>query len=132
MPFGPTNGPSIFIMFMHDMNSRWKTLATSNGVLINDDTNSNIIVDDLLSWAPDIDTALRYMRAQLQVCQSVNLSLSLKKTQMFKKRFEFVGIDVSPDGNRPAMSKHQLIEHWPKPETGKVCWLRCFLRQVHS
>ena len=46
MPFGPTNGPSIFIMFMHDMNSRWKTLAASNGVLINDDTNSNIIVDD--------------------------------------------------------------------------------------
>jgi hypothetical protein len=29
---------------------------------------------------------------------------------------EFVGIDVSPDGNCPAMSKHKLLKHWPIPE----------------
>jgi hypothetical protein len=30
-------------------------------------------------------------------------------------RDEFVGIDVSEDGNRPAMSKHELLKTWPKP-----------------
>jgi hypothetical protein len=44
------------------------------------------------------------------------LSLSLCKTHIFPKHFEFVGIDVCSDGNRPAMSKHQLLEHWPQPE----------------
>jgi hypothetical protein len=44
------------------------------------------------------------------------LSLSLRKSHIFPKRFEFVGIDVCSDGNRPAMSKHQLLEHWPQPE----------------
>jgi hypothetical protein len=44
------------------------------------------------------------------------LSLSLRKSHIFPKRFEFVGINVCSDVNRPAMSKHQLLEHWPQPE----------------
>ena len=27
MPFGPVNGPSMFIMFIHDMDITWKALA---------------------------------------------------------------------------------------------------------
>jgi hypothetical protein len=44
------------------------------------------------------------------------LSLSLRKSHIFPKHFEFVGIDVCSDGNRPTMSKHQLLEHWPQSE----------------
>ena len=33
----------------------------------------------------------------------------------FPEHFEFVGNDVSPDGNRPAQTKHQLLESWPHP-----------------
>ena len=49
------------------------------------------------------------------MCRYQNLSLSLKKTSIFPDRFEFVRINVSKDGNRPTMSKHQLVEHWPDP-----------------
>ncbi len=38
------------------------------------------------------------------------------ESHIFPKRFEFVGIDVCLDGNRPAMSKHRLLKHWPQPE----------------
>ncbi len=31
--------------------------------------------------------------------------------------FEFVGIDVCANGNRPAQSKHTLLKTWPAPET---------------
>jgi hypothetical protein len=55
------------------------------------------------------------MRCQLQVCLHYNLSLSLSKACIFPKRFEFVGVDVSPDGNRPALSKHILLKTWPDP-----------------
>jgi hypothetical protein len=41
--------------------------------------------------------------------------LSLRKRHIFPKCFEFVGIDVCLDGNRLAMSKHQLLKHWPQP-----------------
>jgi hypothetical protein len=30
--------------------------------------------------------------------------------------FEFVGSDVTPDGNWPAQTKHQLLESWPHQE----------------
>ena len=58
MPFGPVNGPSTFIMFMHDLASTWKDLAASCGLTVDDNTNSNIIVDDILSWAKFLKVAL--------------------------------------------------------------------------
>jgi hypothetical protein len=47
MPFGPVNGLSTFIAFNHDIDLTWKNLA-SYGLTIDDDTNANIIVDDIL------------------------------------------------------------------------------------
>ena len=34
MPFGPINGPVIFIVFIHDMESTWKGVATTRGIVI--------------------------------------------------------------------------------------------------
>ena len=116
MPFGPTNGPAIFIIFMFDTASTTKTIAAEMGVSIDSDTNTNIIIDDNFSWAKDLNSALLFMEAQFRVYRSQNLSLSLKKCHFFPKRVEFVGTDVSLDGNHPAMSKHQLLTAWPKPK----------------
>jgi hypothetical protein len=116
MPFGPTNGPATFINFIHDIDSKWKALATKSGLVIDDDTNTKIIIDDIFSWGKTLDKALLYIECQLRVCRSYRLSLSLRKSHIFPKRFKFVGIDMRLDGNCPAMSKHQLYEHWPQPE----------------
>ena len=51
MQFGPTNGPATFINFIHDVDSQWKALAQQSGLIINDDTNTKIIVDDIFSWS---------------------------------------------------------------------------------
>ena len=56
------------------------------------------------------------MECQLRVCRAYRLSLSLKKSHIFPQHFEFFGNDVSPDGNRPAQTKHQLLESWLHPE----------------
>ena len=116
MPFGPTNWPATFINMIYDVDSQWKALATSVGITVGNDTDTRIIVDDIVSHGPTVDVSLLYMECQLRVCRSYHLSLSLKKSFTFPRRFEFVGNDVSPDGNRPAQTKHQLLESWPKPE----------------
>jgi hypothetical protein len=54
MPFGPTNGPATFIQFIHDVDSQWKVLAVKSGLVIDDNTNTKIIVDDILSWAKSL------------------------------------------------------------------------------
>jgi hypothetical protein len=75
MPFGPVNGPATFIAFICDVDSSWKELARSYGISINDDTNTNIIVDDILSWAKSLQIALIYLHGvsveNLPIAESV-------------------------------------------------------------
>jgi hypothetical protein len=99
MPFGPTNGLATFINFIHDINSIWKKLPKQCGITIDDRTTTKIIVDNIVSWAKLVDSALTYMECQLKVCQVSRLSLNLCKSHIFPKWFEFVGIDVCADGN---------------------------------
>jgi hypothetical protein len=116
MPFGPKNGPGTFINFIHDANSQWKALAAKSGLVINNNTNTKIIVDKIFSWAKTINNTLHYIECQLCVCQFYQLLLSLCKSHIFPKHFDFVGINVCLDGNHPATSKHQLLKHWHQPE----------------
>ncbi len=99
MPFGSTNGPATFINFIYDINSIWQKLAIEKGVQIDEDTNTKIIIDDIVSYAKQVQTALVYMECQLIVCQAYRLSLNLRKSSIFPPRFEFVSIDVCNDGN---------------------------------
>ncbi len=116
MPFGPTNGPAAFISFIYNVDSQWKALATLCGILIDEQTNTRIIIDNIMNHGLNFSTSLRYMECQLHVCQAYRLLLSLKKSFIFPKQFEFVGNNVCPDGNRPAQSKHQLLTTWPHPK----------------
>ncbi len=76
MPFGPTNGPATFIQMIHDLNSAWKDLAKSMGINVNNNTNTNVIVDDIFDWASSFDTAPQYMECQLRICKAYRLTLS--------------------------------------------------------
>jgi hypothetical protein len=99
---------SNFINFIHDINSQWKVLAQQSGLLIDNETNTKIIVDDV--------EALLSIKCQLCICQSYQLSLRLRKSHIFPKRFEFGWIDVCSNGNCPAIIKHHLLVHWPQLE----------------
>ena len=83
MLFGPTNGPETFITFIHDLDCVWKEHACLNGIPIDDDTNSKIIVDNIVSLARQLEYALAYMQCQLKVYQAYNLSLTLSKSHLF-------------------------------------------------
>jgi hypothetical protein len=50
MPFGPTNRPATFINFIYDINIVWQELAKKQGVLIDGNTNTQIIIDDIVSY----------------------------------------------------------------------------------
>ena len=65
MPFGPVNGPVIFIIFIHDMNTTWKEVARSRGIVLNASCNTRIIIDDIFSWAPTFEIAMQYLECQL-------------------------------------------------------------------
>jgi hypothetical protein len=115
MLLGPVNGPAMFIAFIHDVDNAWKDLACLHRVVINKDTNTNIIVDDFVSWAKTYAYTMMYKECQLKICQLQNLSLRLKKLHIFPKQFKFVRIDICQAKKCPTMSKNQLLQHWPTP-----------------
>lgn len=119
MPFGPVNGPAIFIKFIHNIDGTWKSVATSQNIFIDDSTNTRIIVNDVFTHAITFDVALRFLECQLRVAKSQNLSLNLRKCHWFPDLLNFVGTDITPEGNRPAQSKHDLLKTWPSPTTVK-------------
>jgi hypothetical protein len=125
MSFGPTNGPATFINFIHDIDSVWKELAQERSVPIDNNTNTKIIIDDIVSWAKVLDFALIYMKYQLKICQAYRLSLILRKSHIFPSHFEFIGINICADSNHPAQSKHTLLKTWPAPKT--VCKISKFI-----
>jgi hypothetical protein len=102
MPFGSTNGPATFVNFIYDIKSVWKELAKSVGIPVGDTANTRIIINNIVSWLSTKDFTLAYIRCELKVCQAYRLSLNLWKSHFFPKQFEFVGIDVCANNNRPA------------------------------
>ncbi len=91
MPFGPTNGPVTFINFIYDVANQLKLLASLHGIVIGNKMNKQIIVNEIVSHGANVDTSLCYMECQLQICCTYWLSLRLKISFIFPKRFEFVG-----------------------------------------
>ena len=94
MPFGPINSPPTLIASIQDVDSTLKSLACQYGITIDEVTNTNDIVDNILSYAKMLFIALLYMECQLQVAQSQNFSLSLRKLHIIPKCFELIGIKV--------------------------------------
>ncbi len=80
-----TNGPATFIQMIYNLDSAWKALAEERGLTIDDDTNTNIIVDNIFNWAKTFCEALLYMECQLRICKAYRLSLSLKKEPLLSK-----------------------------------------------
>jgi hypothetical protein len=63
MPFGPTNSPTTFIQMIHDLDSTRKDLATRSDITVDDNTNTNIIVNDIFNWALSFDSTLNIWNA---------------------------------------------------------------------
>jgi hypothetical protein len=116
MPFGPMNGPATFVTMIHNVDSMWKETAKPEGVNVGSFVDTTIIINNIMNWAKSFEVALKYIVCQLHICKAYHLTLSLKKSHFFTKHFEFVGINISSDGNQPAMLKHELLKHWPIPE----------------
>ena len=95
-------------MFIYDMDGTWKAMSIVNRTVINDDTNTRVIIDNIFRWSNGIDTTFCYLQCQLIMCRSQNLSLELKTCIFFPDHLEFFGKDVCCDGNRPTQSKMQI------------------------
>ena len=91
--------------------------------MINNDTKlvwgSKTIIDDILLWCSHSDDLLVIMECVCEVFQKYRVSFRLKKCDFLKDRVEYVGHDITANGNCPAKSKFDMINEWKLPPTGQ-------------
>jgi hypothetical protein len=100
------------------MQDEWDALFTSlypNAA----HTSCWVIINDVLLFSNDIITLLQYLDCVCQVFMKYRVSLKLPKCDFLKGRFEYVGHDITADGNCPAQSKFDLVADWTLPSTGQ-------------
>ena len=110
---------------MHFLRDDWTILfnVTRHTInLSNSPTNivcdDRIIIDDILLFSNHIPTLLHYFSCVAQVFTKFRLSFKLSKCDFLKERVEYVGHDLTANGNCPAESKFALIQEWPLPPHG--------------
>ena len=118
MPFGLGNAPTIFVTMIYDLKNDWdEELVDTFTFSVDESNNSTIIIDDNFTFSENHEIALCQLEAILMISRRHNLSWKLKKCYFFPIQVEFVGHDLTHEGNMTAQSKDILLNNWTRPTT---------------
>ena len=78
-------------------------------------TNFFFIIDDILLFSNHTSTILHYLSYDARAFTKYILSFKLNKCDFFQSRVEYVGHDLTANGNCPAASKFDLLQSWNLP-----------------
>jgi hypothetical protein len=113
MPMGFLNSHAIFVSMMTVLQTLWSDAWSKD--CPDQKAGSQVIVDDVLLYAPDPPTLFRFLAKVLRVLQHHCVTIKLKKTKWLEPQLQFVGRDISADGNSPALSKFAAFRDLPPP-----------------
>jgi hypothetical protein len=118
MPFGLVNAPTIYTVMIYDMKDNWdnEVLCTFK-LIVDENNNTTIIINDVFSFVTSYENGLFLLEAIFTIARRHSLNWKLKKCDFFPQIVEFVGHDLTKEGNHPAGSKSTLLGSWPKPST---------------
>ena len=118
IPFGPKNAPAVYTTMMQLLRANWTVLfnKTKQTIKLSDSPstiicNDRIIVDDIILFSNHISTLLHYFSCVAQVFTKNRLSFKLSKCDFLKDRVEYVGHDLTANGNCPAAQAWPLLPH---------------------
>ncbi|MGH7954887.1 MAG: reverse transcriptase family protein, partial [Gloeomargaritales cyanobacterium] len=117
VPFGPRNAPAVYTAMMRQFRHEWDGMFQAAEDPTDGVYGSRVIIDDILLWSNGVAKLLRYFECVCKIFRRYRCSFRLDKCDFFKGRFEYVGHDITSEGNCPARSKFDLINDWPMPET---------------
>jgi hypothetical protein len=73
-------------------------------------------MDDTFLISASEDNAFIIVRCVCILARKYNLTWKLQKSRWFPETVEFVGVDVSKQGNSPASSKNERLQTWKNPD----------------
>jgi hypothetical protein len=76
---------------------------------------SAVTVDDIILFAHTATALIYYFMCMIEIFQHHRVTIKLRKTRFFPPRAEFVGADITKEGNSPAESKYDALRGLNKP-----------------
>ena len=137
MPFFPINTPTFYSAMMKSMKDEWDDLfilrlqelshvggeevvvTTTMEIYVGSVkvvSGTIIVIDDILLWCSNVLLIRIYLECICKMFRKYRVSFCLDKCDFFKPRIEYVGHDVTNDGNCTASSKFNMINDWVIPE----------------
>jgi cleavage and polyadenylation specificity factor subunit 1 len=115
MPFGPMNAPATYTAMKQVVKREADALFAQRFPGSTSSVGCKQIIDDSILWSISAIMLIHYLRCYREVHVKYRISFKGKKCTFFLVRFEWIGLDVCTDGNRPAQSKFALIREWKSP-----------------
>ena len=81
-------------------------------------TGSRTVIDDILLCANCILTALLMFECMSKIFVKYRVSFKIKKCNIFRNRFEYVGRDILTDSNTTVQLKYGMVSSWNRPRKG--------------
>ncbi len=106
---------------IEDAQINWSSEVDGVGI------GSQNIVDDIILHSSRIDWLMKYFELVLQTFVKYCITVSLKKCRFLPAKAEFVGMDITPDGNTPATSKDKSFENLRIKEPASIGDLRLLI-----
>ena len=109
--FRSENTPTFYTAIMQFLRDDWILLfqKTKHTIVT---TNFFFIIDDILLFSNHASTILHYLSCDARAFTKYILSFKLNKCDFFQSRVEYVGHDLTANGNCPAASKFDLLQSW--------------------
>lgn len=105
MPFGLTNAPATFQAFLNDVLRECL------------DEFVVIYLDDILIYSSDEESHILHVRKVLELLMAADLQVNPEKCEFHKRKVEFLGYVISPEGISMDPKKVEVILAWPSPKS---------------
>ena len=102
MPFGVTNAPATFQRLMNQ--------------IFKEELDAFVLVylDDILIFSITFSEHIIHIKRAFTTLREAKIYARLHKCEFFKKKVEYLGFDVSPQGVQPSPDKIRAVVEWPQ------------------
>lgn len=107
MPFGLANAPAVFQRLINNVLGKLRN------------TIAFPYIDDIIIPCPNISEGLDRLRSVLEVLREHSLTLKLSKCIFFTRSIEYLGREISVEGERPGNRKVQAVQEMRPPAAVK-------------
>jgi hypothetical protein len=87
------------------------------------------IVDEILVWAPSLESLAEQVRTIARRCERLNIILSRKKLH-FGEEIDFAGLQISASGIKPDPGQTEALAKFPQPKD--ITGVRSFLGMANQ